>query len=896
MRKFKMHTLLFIMLMPSIMSAQTIAVLWSGGKPKGVIEVKNGKLESIKLEKGTGRTEKGKIEITADEEVRIELKLSEANINLGSYATIVTINTSANPFSFFLRDVNKSNPIYIPGYKVIVTESNDKRSFSEIERSITNKNLETNLQRIEEKKEESFENAAAENRKQIAPTWLGISRDMRIFELTGIIGNDWRESECITPRNSSSGMKLPEFGNSDVVYAYTISRGVAVANKGSRRLEQGILPILHTTLYDDDIVYNTTSFVVPEKTILKSRAAIGTHYLVADHYSVGAMFTESQKNELKTLLKVDSTNAEETVLYCRAEALNEGSVPRYAYFKTIRPGYGWWNKSIVYNLDKETGMSVFSSGRVFAISKLNGQPMKDEEMGILLQPGQKAVMEFCLPHSPVSKERAQKISENSFDARLAENISFWNSKLDNAASINIPENRINEMLKAGLLHLDLVTYGKEPAGTLAPCIGVYSPIGTESSPIIQFYCSMGWKDVARRSLQYFIDKQHDDGMIQNFGGYMVETGAALYTIGEYYRYFHDDEWIKQIKPKLIKSCDYLIAWRNKNKIEKLRGNGYGMIDGKVADPEDQYHQYMLNAYAYIGISRTAEILSAIDPAVSKKLKVEAEQWKKDIRESLMNSVAHSPVVPIGNGTWVPTVPPWTEAVAPQVLFADSAHCFSHGSFTVRDALIGPLYLVFCEVLDVNDPVSKMMLDYHSELLMTKNVAFSQPYYTRNDWIQLKRGMVKPFLATYYNTVSAMADRETYTFYEHVHHVSVHKTHEEAWFLMQTRWMLYLEEGSVLRLLPGIPRAWLEDGKKIEVKNAVSYFGNISFSIVSDEGKGYITAEIECNSDRKPSEIVVRIPHPDGRKAKKVSEGVYNPADETLTIKNFTGKAVIRAEY
>ena len=26
-----------------------------------------------------------------------------------------------------------------------------------------------------------------------------------------------------------------------------------------------------------------------------------------------------------------------------------------------------------------------------------------------------------------------------------------------------------------------------------------------------------------------------------------------------------------------------------------------MIDGKVADPEDQFHQFMLNGYAYLGL-------------------------------------------------------------------------------------------------------------------------------------------------------------------------------------------------------------------------------------------------------------------------------------------------------
>ncbi len=80
---------------------------------------------------------------------------------------------------------------------------------------------------------------------------------------------------------------------------------------------------------------------------------------------------------------------------------------------------------------------------------------------------------------------------------------FWQEKLKKAAQIHVPEKRIEEMIQAGLLHLDLITYGNEPDGTLVPAIGVYTAIGTESAPIIQFYNSMGWHDVAKRSLTYF---------------------------------------------------------------------------------------------------------------------------------------------------------------------------------------------------------------------------------------------------------------------------------------------------------------------------------------------------------------------------------------------------------
>src|SRR5690606_749853 len=128
----------------------------------------------------------------------------------------------------------------------------------------------------------------------------------------------------------------------------------------------------------------------------------------------------------------------------------------------------------------------------------------------------------------------------------------------------------------------------EPEGTLSANIGVYSPIGTESSPIIQYYLSMGRFNEAKRALNYFLETQLESGYIQNYEGYTVETGAALWSMGEYIRYTDDVQWLRESKHKILKSVDYLLQWRNRNKKEGLKGRGYGMIDGKVADPEDHF--------------------------------------------------------------------------------------------------------------------------------------------------------------------------------------------------------------------------------------------------------------------------------------------------------------------
>jgi hypothetical protein len=483
---------------------------------------------------------------------------------------------------------------------------------------------------------------------------------------------------------------------------------------------------------------------------------------------------------------------EEAVLCLRLVAINRASVPRYAFFRNVSPSLGlasWGGKS-PWSFDGARGFGVYSSGRVFSASRLNGEALRTEEVAIQLQPGEAATLEIALPHRPISAQRAARLATLRFEDRLAEARRYWEAKLATAAQIDLPEKRITQMLRAGLLHLDLITYGREPGGTLVPTIGVYTAIGSESSPIIQFMDSMGWHDEARRALMYFLDKQHEDGFMQNFGGYMLETGAVLWSMGEHYRYTHDDDWVRQIEPKLLKSCDFLWQWRQRNMREDLRGKGYGLIEGKTADPEDSYHSFMLNGYAYLGMSRVAEMLVNVDPTAARKWQGEAEAFKADIRKAFAETMAQSPVIPLADGTWVPTVPPWVEYRGPLMLDADGGKWFTHGSMTARDSLLGPLYLVFQEVIEPSELAATFMLNFHNDLMTKQNAAFSQPYYSRHAVIHLRRGEVKPFLKTYYNTMAALADRQTYTFFEHYFHASPHKTHEEAWFLMQTRWMLW----------------------------------------------------------------------------------------------------------
>ncbi len=59
----------------------------------------------------------------------------------------------------------------------------------------------------------------------------------------------------------------------------------------------------------------------------------------------------------------------------------------------------------------------------------------------------------------------------------------------------------------------------------------------------------------------------------------------------------------------------------------------------------------------------------------------------------------------------------------------------------------------------------------------------------------------------------------------------------GWFMENFRDMLVMEEGKSLWIARATPRVWLEQGKKIAVRNAPTYFGPLAYEIVSDVDHG-----------------------------------------------------------
>lgn len=842
---------------------------------------------------------------------RLQIDMDDAHTDVGAFPTCVKVSFRVHgsgpeprqhAFTFLPRDVSSETPMLVRGLDVAVTPADDERTFAQIDAAIRARGLRSVREAIDDEEEETYEEACSNTRSMRASTWLGIGRDMRIFRVMPSDANGyWGQIEPCD-FGTSIGPGFPRNSKNPLRYLFILGRGAQCRVDIQRWLDEGVLPIVKSVQRDGKIEYHVTVFVTLEREVLTAERVRGTHPTAAFANTRGAMLTEAERSLYdKTLRATEAFGREQEVIcWVHVEAVNTDAVPRHAYVKA-----GYIKASFLEGVGDQKfvdGNRSHADGGIFAVNRLNGRPMPQEEMAILLAPGKKLTLDILFPHRPINRERAAALAKQSFDDHYRACRQFWRDKLRQGATIRLPEKAVEERVNAGLLHLDVATLGMATSGPLLTPVGWYAPIGSESAPIMQYYDSVGYHELAERAIQFFLDRQREDGFIQTCLGYQLETGPVLWTIGEHFRYTRDIAWARRIQPNVLRACRYLLAWRRRNMREELRGKGYGLLEGKVADPPDFFHSFMLNGVTYVGLKRIAEVYDEVDPGAFAFVKQELAPYLADIRKAYAENVAASPLVPLGDGTWIPSFSPWAEYRGPVSLYTEGGSWFSHSMFASRDSLIGVLYLGIGEVLDPREPLARWLLDAHQELMTSRNAGFSQPYYYRHDWLYMRRGEVKQFLKTYYNQFASLQDRETYTFWEHYVGAgeSEHKTHEEAWFLMQTRWMLWNEEHETgtLRLLSMIPRAWLGAGKVIKLENCKSHFGPFNLEVRCGERSDRVDARLQLlgPADRHPKVVSLRLPDPASRRPRDVRGGRYVAESEAVIIRPTTAPMRVVVRY
>ena len=365
-------------------------------------------------------------------------------------------------------------------------------------------------------------------------------------------------------------------------------------------------------------------------------------------------------------------------------------------------------------------------------------------------------------------------------------------------------------------------------------------------------------------------------------------GAIMFALSEHFRLTGDLDWLKANAPRMEANVGWIL--RQRRVLENNLPGGQrlwskGLQPAQVVTPDSLcMHMpfYETEGYYWLAVKSMAEMLARLDPAEGARLAAEVEAYRRDLFAAIDRSIALTPVVAVRDGTYHSFIP-----FAPYVRgFASGAwgwrRCQGHvGAIywdTVQsaDPLISPAGL-----LSPDDPRVQGHLDVLEDRLLLENekVAARTPGFDADkDWfahaswqyqcglerhanIHLAADDAPNFLRSMLNQYAVDIMPGEYTFREHTTTGPPDKLFEEACFLERLRMMLVMEDGNVLWLARATPRAWLEQGKRIAVRNAPTHFGLVSYEMASDVAHGRLVATVNLPSRNPPREVVLVLRHP-----------------------------------
>ncbi|HXP62021.1 MAG TPA: hypothetical protein VN829_16110 [Dongiaceae bacterium] len=393
------------------------------------------------------------------------------------------------------------------------------------------------------------------------------------------------------------------------------------------------------------------------------------------------------------------------------------------------------------------------------------------------------------------------------------------------------------------------------------------------------------------------------------GGHMdavhcMGPGAIMFTLAEHFRLTGDREWLKANAPRMKANAQWILRQRQVLAANLPGGKrlwSRGLQPAHVVTPDsERMHQqfYESEAYYWLAVNSMAEMLMQLDPAEGTRLAEEAESYRQDLLAAIDRSITLTPVVAVRDGTYRSFIP-----FAPYVRgFASGAwgwrRCQGHvGAIywdTVQsaDPLISPAGLLSPEDprvqghLDVLE--DRLLLENDKVAARTPGFAPAQDWFSHASWqyqcglerhanIHILAGDAPNFIRSMLNQYAVDIVPGEYTFREHTTTGPTDKPYEEACFLERFRMMLVMEQGDALWLARATPRAWLEQGQRIAVKNAPTHFGPVGYEILSDVDHGRITVLLQPSTRTPPTQLFVQLRHPQAAPITQVS---LNGADWT----------------
>lgn len=496
-----------------------------------------------------------------------------------------------------------------------------------------------------------------------------------------------------------------------------------------------------------------------------------------------------------------------------------------------------------------------------------------------------------LPSPTVEADDVATLDALDYEQARATTLKFWSDLVARGAQFTVPEQVVNDLFRANLWHA--LRLPRRHGGT-GPDIDIdlpysnfaYSQTGTPW-PVNQavyvdymLYDLRGYHAISAEELRaQFRNNQEISGHVNGYANWLVYTPAMLYAVAQNYLLSNDTAAFEQLLPQATRALDWCLA--RLEEAASAPGPGQGLVRGPLNDNTGDGMWAFNQAYLFAGLDLFGRALERHGDARASEVRAAASRLREAIERAFGAATMRSPVVPLRDGTWSPYVP--AEALTRGRLLRE---------WYPTDIDTGATHLLRLGALPAGGVLGDALLHDHEDNLYYKTLGMAQePIYNQQATAYLRRDEPQAVIRAFY---SYIASAFSHTMLEPVEHRWGQGQYfgppstDGAWFELYRNMLLHERDDDVLLVAQATPRAWLRDGQRIEVRRAPTYYGQVSATIESRSATNEIQAEVQFEGTRRPSELHVRLRHPDGGRMRSVTVNgapwsAFDPAGEWVRI-------------
>jgi hypothetical protein len=780
-------------------------------------------------------------------------------------ATIVTLRTTDNPFSFRVTDLEEG-PLYLKDSGILVSRREDGSNLDQYRTSIVSRK--PNLyDRIFEEPEQTFERAWSEMPAK-TPFYLVLGMEGRRQRFAanpdGSVYRELHKSEQTT--GEAAARDTARIGDDFGVLRWDF--GLPDVPHNERTRLRGYIPAMTTAWETGGVRYSQTAFATLLDCELDDRP------IRCDDSVVGLvrLTVENRSDKPRSAVIAISTCFDD-----QSEQLSlDNGVLRNASGNT---------RAVVSDPD---------------LQMLNGRAVWNAE----LAPNQRYEIVVKLPYFGIDADEIASIREIDFDDALAAVCTYWERRIDAGTQIDTPVSLLNDYYRSHLTHL-LINHERHPATQEndRPCdiarVGSFSYAAYANESIMQIaeLQRRGYYSESASGLETFVrwqgtvplpgDFSNHVGVYYGAGGYECGNynqhhGWVLWGLAEQWRLTRDRDWFGHVETGIVEACDWIAEQCNRSQgAPSDDAFASGLLPaGVLEDVADWWHWLSTNVYTWWGMSHVVTALEEFGNENSSRLRSAADQYKRNMLAAFDEATVRSPVVRLSDGTAIPHTP-------------SHPHLRDRSFGWIRETLEGAIHLICADTIPAeSDTARRILQDYEDNLYLSDHYGYTvrdletqwfsrggfsmQPNLLFGPLPYLMRNEIEHYVRATFNAIASGLHADTRMLTEHPlpelgqWRGDQYKTSDEA---IASRWLTHMfvwEYGDDLLLGWAMPHSWLRDGCNPSITDAQTSCGPVSVRFNSNVATNQIEVVIEPPPLWPRGAVRVKLRHPDAARIASVT--------------------------